>query len=130
MTDVHIDTANCVVPNVARQKRGECIDNVEICEYYDPGIQETQSELAVPILTLSIDGKKHNQSVENSDSWEVLAVLNLESDAVEEFAPGDVAKLQVAASEMVSDLICWRSIRKSPEDIWAWYPLASPFISV
>ena len=91
-----------VVPHVARTKRGHCSRLVSLDEHYRKEIEETRSELAVPILTH--DG-------------ELLGVLNFESNLEGSFTPAQIETLQAAAIALVAHLLVLIGVERSP-----WHP--------
>jgi len=91
-----------VVPHVARTRRGYCVRSVSLDSHYRKEIEETRSELAVPILTH--DG-------------ELLGVFNLESNLEDSFSPAQIDTLRAAAIAVVPHLLVLAGVERSP-----WHP--------
>jgi putative methionine-R-sulfoxide reductase with GAF domain len=99
--ELRLDGAG-VVPHVARTKRGYCARLVSIDSRYRKEIDETRSELAVPILTHDRD---------------LLGVLNLESNLEGSFSPAQIDTLQAAAISLVPHLLVLAGLERCP-----WHP--------
>ena len=91
-----------IVPHVAETAIGYCTNDVKADPNFVRCIEETQSELAVPVKTL--DGT-------------VVGVLNLESRHPDTFRPAQIEELQVAAAALVPHLL----VLSSPGEC-RWHP--------
>ena len=90
-TTLEISEEDCgVVPLVAREGRPRFVPDVDDDDDYFPDIDETRSELAVPLLL--------NNGV-------VIGVVNLESDRLNHFGPEALAAVKKLAGELTVELL-------------------------
>jgi GAF domain-containing protein len=96
-----------IVPYVARVRHGYYSNNVHEDPWYRQESEETQSELAVPIIT-------------RDDR--LLGVLNLESRMPGAFTSAHVEELQAAAGDLVPHLLVLAALRRRDEAWCPWHP--------